>query len=76
MPRNSSIRDNEMESYIKFIVRYRFIVLGLLLLITLLSGVVLSGVKMTGSLAGFMVAIIAIGIAVDDTIHFLFRYRI
>ena len=43
-----------MENYIKFIIRYRFFVLGLLLLITILSGVVLSGVKITGSLAELM----------------------
>ncbi|MFC1822920.1 RND family transporter [Thermodesulfobacteriota bacterium] len=39
-----------MENYIRFVVRYRFFVLGLLLLITLLSGVVLSNAKLSGSM--------------------------
>jgi len=40
-----------MENYIKFIVRYRFFVLGILLLLTLLSGAVLSKTKLSGSMA-------------------------
>ena len=39
-----------MKSYIKFIINYRFFVLGLLLLITVLSGIVLSNVKLAGSM--------------------------
>lgn len=40
-----------MKNYIKFIIRYRFLVLVLLFIITLLSGVVISHVEITGSLA-------------------------
>jgi len=40
-----------VENYIRFVVRYRFLVLGLLLLITIISGVVLSNVRLSGSIS-------------------------
>jgi uncharacterized protein len=39
-----------MLSYVRFIVRYRFAVLGVLLLVTLAAGTVVSGVRLSGSL--------------------------
>ena len=39
-----------MPGYIRLIIRYRFVVIGLLLLITVLSGGVLSNLKLSGSL--------------------------
>ena len=40
-----------MEKYIKFIIRYRIFVVGIIFLITLISGVILSKAKISGSLA-------------------------
>jgi len=40
-----------VEKYVKFVVRYRFLVLALLLLITIISGVVLSNVRLSGSIS-------------------------
>lgn len=39
-----------MKSYIRFIVKYRFFVLGAILLMTVLAGIVLSDVKLAGSM--------------------------
>lgn len=42
-----------MNSYIKFVLRYRFFVLALLIVITILAGAALSTAKLSGSLADF-----------------------